>query len=156
VTALSHHMGRWRTTDEAGSRWVTGKVDVGQLPDGRWRLRYKEGVKPFASGDPDSMRITWEDPGVHQNLAFPVHPDTWSGMHCWHQKVRIERAHDEDKYGDVVVDTNKSREVYREWMSWTRPGPSPSGLRRPEFMMRPVMPQVQAYYVNGMPEGTTS
>jgi hypothetical protein len=55
-----------------------------------------------------------------------------------------------------VVDTNKSREVYREWMSWTRPGPSPSGLRRPEFMMRPVMPQVQAYYVNGMPEGTTS
>ncbi|TEX51934.1 MAG: formate dehydrogenase, partial [Actinomycetales bacterium mxb001] len=151
VTALSHHMGRWRTTDDAGSRWVSGKVDVGQLPDGRWRLRYKEGVKPFVSDDPDSMRINWEDPGVHQNLAFPVHPDTWSGMHCWHQKVSIERAHDEDKYGDVVVDTAKSREVYREWMSRTRPGPGPDGLRRPMFMMRPVMPQVQAYYVDGMP-----
>ena len=52
----------------------------------------------------------------------------------------------------------KSREVDREWMSWTLPGPipSPRGLRRPEFMMRPVMPQVQAYYVEGMPEGTTS
>ncbi len=156
VTALSHHMGRWRTTDEAGSRWVTGKVDVGQLPDGRWRLRYKEGVKPFASGDADSMRITWEDPGVHQNLAFAVHPDTWSGMHCWHQKVTIERAHDEDKYGDVVVDTAKSREIYREWMAKTRPGPGPGGLRRPMFMMRPVMPQVQAYYVDGMPEGMTT
>jgi hypothetical protein len=68
----------------------------------------------------------------------------------------VEKAHDEDKYGDVVVDTAKSRAVYREWMSWTRPGPSPSGLRRPEFMMRPVMPQVQAYYVDGMPEGTAS
>jgi anaerobic selenocysteine-containing dehydrogenase len=148
VTALSHHMGRWRTTDDAGSRWVTGKVDVGRLEDGRWRLRYKEGVKPFVSGDADSMRINWEDPGVHQNLAFAVHPDTWSGMHCWHQKVRIERAHEEDKYGDVVVDTNKSREVYAEWMSKTKPGPNAQGLRRPEFMMRPVMPMRKAYFVD--------
>jgi len=148
VIALSHHMGRWRTTDDAGSRWVSGKVDVGKLEDGRWRLRYKEGVRPFVSDDPDSMRINWEDPGVHQNLAFPVHPDTQSGMHCWHQRVRVEKAHDEDKYGDVVVDTAKSREVYREWMSWTRPGPNAEGLRRPLFMMRPVMPQTRAFYVN--------
>ncbi|MDP4804603.1 MAG: molybdopterin-dependent oxidoreductase [Candidatus Nanopelagicales bacterium] len=148
VIAMSHHMGRWRTTDEAGSRWVTGKVDVGKMEDGRWRLRYKEGIRPFVSNDSDSMRINWEDPGVHQNLAFAVHPDTWSGMHCWHQKIVIEKAHEEDKYGDVVVDTAKSREVYREWMAKTRPGPTASGLRRPEFMMRPVMPQVKAYYVD--------
>ena len=148
VSALSHHMGRWRTTDDAGSRWVTGKVNVGKLEDGRWRLRYVEGIKPFVSEDSDSARINWEDPGVHQNLAFAVHPDTWSGMHCWHQKVRIERAHDEDKYGDVVVDTDKSREVYREWMAKTRPGPNAEGLRRPLFMMRNVMPQVRAYYTD--------
>ena len=147
VVALSHHMGRWRTTDDAGSRWVSGKVDINQLGDGRWRLRYKEMVRPFASGDPDSMRITWEDPGVHQNLAFAVHPDPWSGMHCWHQKVTIERAHEEDKYGDVVVDTNRSREVYREWLGKTRPGPNAQGQRRPEFMMRPMTPQRRAYYV---------
>ncbi|MDP1876475.1 MAG: molybdopterin-dependent oxidoreductase [Actinomycetota bacterium] len=148
VMAMSHHMGRWRTTDDAGSRWVSGKVEVGKLEDGRWRLRYKEGVRPFVSEDGDSMRINWQDPGVHQNLAFPVHPDTWSGMHCWHQKVRVERAHDEDKYGDVVVDTAKSREVYREWMAKTRPGPNAQGMRRPEFMMRPVMPQIKAYRVD--------
>ena len=151
VSALSHHMGRWRTTDDAGSRWVSGKVQVGQLDDGRWRLRYREGVRPFVSDDPDSMRIHWEDPGVHQNLAFAVHPDTWSGMHCWHQHVRIEPAHEEDKYGDVVVDTAKSREVYREWMAKTRPGPNAQGLRRPPFMMRPVMPQMKAYYVDDAP-----
>ena len=148
VSALSHHMGRWRTTDDAGSRWVTGKVNVGKLDDGRWRLRYVEGIKPFVSDDSDSARINWEDPGVHQNLAFGVHPDTWSGMHCWHQKVRIERAHDEDKYGDVVVDTAKSREVYKAWMAKTRPGPNAEGLRRPLFMMRNVMPQVRAYYTD--------
>ena len=148
VSALSHHMGRWRTTDDAGSRWVTGKVNVGKLEDGRWRLRYNEGIRPFVSDDADSARITWEDPGVHQNLAFAVHPDTWSGMHCWHQRVRIERAHEEDKYGDVVVDTAKSREVYREWMAKTRPGPNAEGLRRPMFMMRNVMPQVRAYYTD--------
>ena len=150
VTALSHHMGRWRTSDEAGSRWVSGKVDVGQMDDGRWRLRYREGIRPFMSDDPDSMRIHWEDPGVHQNLAFAVHPDTWSGMHCWHQHVRIEPAHEEDKYGDVVVDTSKSREVYQEWMAKTRPGPNAQGLRRPPFMMRPVMPKMKAYYVDGV------
>jgi anaerobic selenocysteine-containing dehydrogenase len=148
VSALSHHMGRWRTTDDAGSRWVTGKVNVGKMDDGRWRLRYVEGIKPFVSEDSDSARINWEDPGVHQNLAFGVHPDTWSGMHCWHQKVRIERAHDEDKYGDVVVDTAKSRDVYQAWMAKTRPGPNAEGLRRPLFMMRNVMPQVRAYYTD--------
>ncbi|MEZ5116610.1 MAG: molybdopterin-dependent oxidoreductase [Candidatus Nanopelagicales bacterium] len=152
VVALSHHMGRWRTTENAGSRWVMGLVDIGKLPDGRWRLRYKGGVGPFASDDPDSSRIYWDDPGVHQNLAFGVHPDPWSGMHCWHQKVTVERAHAEDRYGDVVVDTARSREVYREWMAMTRPGPSASGLRRPEFLMRPVKPVRRAFYADGAAE----
>lgn len=147
VIALSHHMGRWRTTEENGSRWVTGLVDVGKQPDGRWRLRYKRPVEPFASDDPDSSRISWDDPGVHQNLAFAVHPDPWSGMHCWHQKVRVEPAHADDQYGDVVVDTERSMAVYREWLARTRPGPSADGRRRPEFLMRPVKPVRRAFYV---------
>jgi anaerobic selenocysteine-containing dehydrogenase len=149
VIALSHHMGRWRTTEETGSRWVTGLVDVGRLEDGRWRLRYKRRVEPFASEDPDSSRISWDDPGVHQNLAFAVHPDPWSGMHCWHQKVRVEPAHPQDQYGDVVVDTARSMDVYREWLARTRPGPSEDGRRRPEFLMRPVKPVRRAFYVDG-------
>ena len=105
------------------------------------------------SDDPDSERIHWEDPGVHQNLAFAVHPDPLSGMHCWHQKVRIEKARPEDHYGDVVVDTKRSRDVYQEWMSTTRPGPSRSGLRRPEFMMRPVKPRRKAFRAPVAPSG---
>ena len=72
-----------------------------------------------------------EDPGVHQNLAFAVHPDTWSGMHCWHQRVRIERPGPNDQYGDIFVDTKRSFENYKEWLAMTRPAPGPDGLRRP-------------------------
>jgi anaerobic selenocysteine-containing dehydrogenase len=147
VIALSHHMGRWRLHEEDGSRWVSGLVDVRRGEEGIWRLRYRDGVRPFASGDPDSSRIDWEDPGVHQNLAFPVHPDPLSGMHCWHQKVRLTPAEPDDRYGDVVVDTRKSRAVYREWLAKTRPGPNADGLRRPEFLMRPVKPKRRAFHV---------
>jgi anaerobic selenocysteine-containing dehydrogenase len=145
VLGLSHHMGRWRTSENAGSRWVMGLVDLSRTDAGVWRLRYQQGIRPFDSSDPDSGRISWDDPGVHQNLAFPVHPDPLSGMHCWHQRVRLERAHDDDRYGDVVVDTVRAREVYQAWMDNTRPGPSRSGLRRPEFMMRPVKPKRRAF-----------
>ena len=72
-------------------------------------LRYKDGVEPFESDDPDSSRICWDDPGVHQNLAFGVQPDPHSGMHCWLQKVRLEQAHADDRYGDVYVDTGRSQ-----------------------------------------------
>lgn len=148
VTALSHHMGRWRLREGEGSRWTMGIVDLDH-EETRWRLRYTEGIKPFASEDPDSGRIYWDDPGVHQNLTFPVQPDPWSGMHCWLQKVTVEKAHEGDQYGDVVVDTSLSREVYEEWLALTRSTLGPGGRRRPEFMMRPVMPQRRAYFVDG-------
>jgi hypothetical protein len=145
VVGLSHHMGRWAQDGHPASRWVMGKVNLGRSEDGIWKLRYTDGVRPFKSEDPDSERIYWDDPGVHQNLTFPVQPDPISGMHCWHQKVRIEKAHAEDQYGDVEVDVNKSREVYRRWLAMTRPGPGPDGQRRPEFMMRHVTPRRSAY-----------
>jgi hypothetical protein len=69
-------------------------------------------------------------------------------MHCWLQKVKLEKAHAEDQYGDVVVDTARSREVYAEWLGFTRATLGPGGQRRPEFMMRPVMPNRSAYFVD--------
>jgi len=65
-----------------------------------------------------------KDGGVHQNITFPVHPDPISGMHCWHQKVRLEKAHAEDRYGDVMVETAKSFEIYREWLKLARLAPA--------------------------------
>src|SRR5881392_1194683 len=118
VIACSHHLGRWRLhRDAGGERWSTALVDLQQVERGKWRMRQREGVRPFASDDPDSARIWWTEAGVHQNLTFPVQPDPLSGQHCWHQKVTVAKAGADDRYGDIVVDTNKSFEVYREWLT---------------------------------------
>jgi hypothetical protein len=55
-------------------------------------MKHLQHITPFKSADKDSARIFWSDGGVHQNITFPVHPDPISGMHCWHQKVRLEKA----------------------------------------------------------------
>ena len=146
VVAASHHLGRWRQNEQKGNeRWSSGLVNVEQLGDGKWRLRQLGGIEPFTSADPDSERIWWKDPGVNQNLAFPVHPDPISGMHAWHQRVKLVRPEPGDQYGDVVVDTNKSHEIYKEWMAKTKPGPGPGNLRRPLWFDRPVKPTPEAY-----------
>jgi len=147
VLACSHHMGRWRLDADQGSRWATALVKLEDLGDGSYRLRQLEGIKPFKSEDPDSSRIWWSDGGVHQNLTFPVQPDPISGMHCWHQRVRIERATPQDQYGDVYVDTKKSFAVYKEWLEKTRPAPGPDGLRRPLWLTRPLRPAEEMFYL---------
>ena len=104
-----------------------------------------QGVQAFKSEDPDSERIWWKETGVNQNLTFPVQPDPVSGMHCWHQKVRVEAAHEGDRYGDVFVDTAKSRAVYDRWLGLTKPAPGPGNLRRPLWLKRPLKPTEDAY-----------
>jgi anaerobic selenocysteine-containing dehydrogenase len=140
VVACSHHMGRWRLHEGEGSRWSTARAVLEPVGPSSFRLRQTEGLSPFPSSDPDSSRIWWTDGGVHQNLAFPVHPDPVSGMHCWHQKVVVSKAHADDRYADVFVDTQRSMEVYREWLAKARPGPGPGGLRRPLWLDRPLRP----------------
>jgi|TARA_Y100000310_G_scaffold316496_1_gene368311 anaerobic selenocysteine-containing dehydrogenase len=148
VVACSHHMGRWRMEkDSGGQGWSTSRVTLNETSPGKWRMRQVGGVQPFDSRDPDSSRVYWREGGVHQNFAFPVHPDPVSGMHCWHQRVRIEKAGPDDMYGDVFADTDASMNVYREWLNTTRPGPGPDNLRRPLWMLRSVKPDPEAYYL---------
>ncbi|MGH7152139.1 MAG: molybdopterin dinucleotide binding domain-containing protein, partial [Planctomycetota bacterium] len=146
VVAISHHLGRWRAKEEAsgGHRWSSAEVSI-EREGTVWRIRQKRGVEPFDSDDPDSRRIWWRESGVHQNLIFPVQPDPVSGMHCWHQRVTVERAKPGDRYGDIAVDTAKSFEAYREWMAMARPAPGPGGLRRPLWFDRPNRPVPEAY-----------
>jgi anaerobic selenocysteine-containing dehydrogenase len=148
VLACSHHLGRWRLFDDVGTdKWASAAVIREEPEPGVVRFRRVQDLGPFRSDDPDSGRVWWTDGGVHQNLTFPVQPDPVSGQHCWHQRVRIERAHAGDRYADVVVDTNKSMAVYREWLAQTRPAPGPDGLRRPLWFARAVRPADEAYVV---------
>ncbi len=143
VVAASHHMGRWRLKETQGmERWSSALVDMTEEGSGV-RFRQIHGVQPWESEDPSSSRVWWSDAGVHQNITFPVHPDPISGMHCWHQKVRVTPARPDDRYADIFVDFERSREVYRKWLSVTRPA---SGeLRRPIWLFRPVKPVLDAY-----------
>jgi anaerobic selenocysteine-containing dehydrogenase len=164
IVAMSHHMGQWKVNrpereggqgdfHEGGDPY--GKVTVDLDSEGsRWGMRQAKGIGPFESDDPDSARVWWTDGGVPQNLTHAPHPDPISGMHCWHQKVRVTPAKEGDHYGDVFVDTDRSMEVYREWLDETKPAPGPEGLRRPKWLKRPVAPPTDpgeddAWYLDG-------
>lgn len=148
VAACSHHLGRWRRPqDIPGNRFSANVVEITELEKGKFRVRQLEGPRPFPSSDPDSARIWWREGGVPQNLTFPVQPDPISGMHCWHQKVTIQKAAQGDQYGDVFVDTVRSHEVYKRWLAKSRSGPGPGGLRRPLWLNRPLRPALEAFYL---------
>ena len=143
IVAASHHMGRWRLKEDSGTdRWSSALVEMAEEGDGV-TFRRLHGVEPWHSEDPSSERVWWSDAGVHQNITFPVHPDPVSGMHCWHQKVRVAPARAGDRYADIHVDHARAREVYRKWLSLTRP--AHGDLRRPIWLFRPVKPVLDAY-----------
>ncbi|MDY6819732.1 MAG: molybdopterin-dependent oxidoreductase [Halobacteriales archaeon] len=158
IVAMSHHMGQWKINREDGD----GDVQEGGDPYGKvtvdldneasqWGMRQVDGIGPFESDDPDSERVWWTDGGVAQNLTHAPHPDPISGMHCWHQTVTVRPAEDDDYYGDIYVDTEKSFEIYREWLDRTKAAPGPNGLRRPKWLKRPIAPpsDSDAWYVDG-------
>jgi len=152
VVACSHHIGRWRRPqDKIGNRWATNTVNIEGDGKGGWKMNTISGIKPFDSHDSDSKRIFWKDGGVHQNITHAVHPDPISGMHCWHQRVRIEVPGKDEKYGDIYVDTNKSHEIYKEWLAMSRPAPGPNGERRPLWFNRAFTPDKSeggCYYID--------
>jgi anaerobic selenocysteine-containing dehydrogenase len=148
IIAISHHLGRWRLKDGEGiGPGMSALVDLEQEGT-KHGLRIKAQGAAWDSPDPDTARIWWKDVGVHQNLTHAVHPDPISGAHCWHQKaLRVVKAPDGARHGDVRVDTRKSMAVFREWMALTRPATthSPDGTRRPRWLKRPLKPTVEAY-----------
>jgi anaerobic selenocysteine-containing dehydrogenase len=149
VVACSHHMGRWKL-EGPGQRQMMATASLAH-EGSTWTLRLERPVEPYRSADADTSRIWWTGAGVHQNLAFPVQPDPVSGMHCWHQAVRLSRAAPEDRHGDVRVDTGKARRAYEEWLSRARPAilHSPDGSRRPHWLLRPLKPAREAYRLPG-------
>ncbi|HEY9404560.1 MAG TPA: molybdopterin-dependent oxidoreductase [Pyrinomonadaceae bacterium] len=152
IVACSHHMGRWKLKEQ-GQRQLMATVSLAHEGD-RWGMKRESGVAPYESSDADTLRIWWTDVGVHQNLTFPVHPDPISGMHCWHQAVRVRRADAGDAYGDISVDTEKAHEVYLKWIARTRGADefSPDRTRRPYWLLRPLKPSREVYRLPDRPE----
>ncbi|MEK6710876.1 MAG: molybdopterin-dependent oxidoreductase [Nitrospinota bacterium] len=150
IVAMAHHLGRWRLHEEMGApRIASALARLWEKEGGRFQMRQVHGAQPFASQDPDTERIWWREVGVNQNLTFPVNPDPVSGMHCWHQRVKVRPAGPGDRYGDIQADTQKSFAHYQKWLEMARPAPGPGGLRRPLWFLRPNRPQPEAYQLPG-------
>jgi anaerobic selenocysteine-containing dehydrogenase len=151
IVAMSHHLGRWRLKDDMGVNPSSSNLVELHEEGEEHHMQVIQGAKAYESFDPDTSRVWWEDVGVHQNLTHGVHPDPISGAHCWHQKAHsVTKAQPGDRHGDVVVDTKKSMEIYREWKDLTRSATehSPDGTRRPYWMKRPLKPTKEAYQLS--------
>jgi anaerobic selenocysteine-containing dehydrogenase len=120
IIACSHHLGRWRLDEQAGgSRWATVVVDLKEVGPGKWKMRQIRRIGPLVV----------------------------SGQHCWHQKVRLETAQADDRYGDIYVDTEAAHEIYRQWLKLARLAPGPGNLRRPLWLVRVYRPAPEAFYL---------
>jgi anaerobic selenocysteine-containing dehydrogenase len=148
VIAMSHHLGRWRLQDKMGVNPGMSNVATLDEKGSEHKLNIIKQGGPWETFDPDTSRIWWQEVGVHQNLTHAVHPDPLSGAHCWLQKATsVRKANPDEKYGDVWVDTEKSMQVYRDWLALTRSAQthSPDGTRRPYWLKRPLKPVREAY-----------
>jgi anaerobic selenocysteine-containing dehydrogenase len=149
VIAISHHLGRWRLQEESGvNRGASNLVKLTEDGKGGFLMRVVHGAQAYESSDPDTSRVWWSEVGVSQNLTHGVHPDPVSGVHCWLQKAKsVRKAKEDEKAGDVFVDTTRSMEIYRQWLATARPAESvsPDGTRRPYWLARPLKPTREAY-----------
>src|ERR687883_1976343 len=71
--------------------------------------------------------------------------------HCVLEGRSEERAHPDDRYADVSVDTARAHAIYREWLARARPAPGPGGLRRPLWLLRPYKPDPRGYTIPHTP-----
>ena len=103
-------MGRWKLSEhgEKAQRQLMATVKLDHEGT-EWGLKREKGAGPYESSDPDTLRIWWSDVGVHQNMTFPVHPDPISGMHCWHQAVRVRRRRTRRQHRRCVCGHRRSR-----------------------------------------------
>jgi anaerobic selenocysteine-containing dehydrogenase len=175
IVSCSHHAGRWRVVDGVKAEGFSeqlgimraGSTRVSIEESGTVRtMRHVAGVEPFqptsnaefgeggwpyAEFNQDLDNISWDGlSGVWQNATHHPHPDPLSGMHCWHQKVLLEKAGPDDRVGDIKVDIQATFDTYKAWRDeLTRPAPGPGGLRRPEHLKRPWVPLTRGAYKMG-------
>ncbi|MEQ1568350.1 MAG: molybdopterin-dependent oxidoreductase [Myxococcota bacterium] len=173
VLAMSHHSGRWRLAESAAVEGFERALPV--LPTAAPLVEQRrEGTKfhqtsvkgvgprtivpttefgergwPYAGFNKDLDNVYWDGlSGVWQNAVHHPHPDPISGMHCWHQKVLLERPGPGEKVGDLSVDIQATFDTYRAWRDQlTRPAPGPGGLRRPEHLKRPWVALARTAYL---------
>ena len=62
-------------------------------------------------------------------------------------KKKLEKAHPGDCYGDLLVDTEQSFQVYKDWLENFRSALGAEGLRRPLWFKRPLKSVREKFYL---------
>ena len=142
VLGMSHHLGRWRLHEEIG-RLATASALVSIDRAGPGRYRDAPGPRRAAVRE----RRSRQPAHLVERGRRPPEPDVPGAARPGQRHALLaparhasRRPGPDDRYGDIVVDTAKSHEVYKEWMAMTRPAPGPGGLRRPLWFDRPLRP----------------
>jgi hypothetical protein len=172
VLSCSHHAGRWRLMGDVPIEGFEAPLNINRLGTPRAEmgaqgtertLTYVEGIKPiqvkptkefgakgwpYAAFNKDLDNISWDGlSGVWQNATHHPHPDPLSGMHCWHQKVLLEKAGPGERVGDLKVDIQATFDTYQAWRDQlARPAPMANNLHRPEHLKRPWVPLTRDAY----------
>jgi anaerobic selenocysteine-containing dehydrogenase len=142
---------------------VDGK-DLMQAGTGPWKeVRYIAIKQPEPSSTADrwfsserSEQVWWRETGVNVNAAIPIRPDPISGSQLWACKVRVEKAHPGDKYGDIYLNVEAAEKVWKHYRDMAynliqvgagKVIPGNKGLRRPLFFASGVggKPSAGAY-----------
>ena len=144
IVACSHHMGRWKLTDE-GQRQMMATVRLDHNGT-EWGLNGERhrAVRVGGSGHVAHL-VEGCGRSPEHDVSRPSGSDFRNALLA--PGGACARGGEDDKPGDIFVDTQKSREVYKKWLAMTRPADkfSPDGTRRPYWMLRPLKPAREFY-----------
>lgn len=107
VSAVGYLVTRLHATQSIHPRVVAMSGGLGHKAVGRVaRAQPRSPSEWGAAGeDPDvHFNLWWEDQGVNPNEIMPFFADPYSGSAAMAFVVRLEKAHADDRYGDVKAD----------------------------------------------------
>jgi len=133
----------------SSKRMSSAWVNLQEVGKGQWKMRQTSGVEPYETSDPDTKaRVVERCRRASETLHSRCIPTPSTGMHCWHQMVRVERAGADDRYGDIF----RRYESFLCGLSAVEGADSscagPGGLRRPLWIPRMRRPEGAAFYVS--------
>ncbi|MBI5893446.1 MAG: hypothetical protein HZB79_07335 [Deltaproteobacteria bacterium] len=118
VSPVGHLVTKAFITNGINPKVIAISASVGRWAYGRVAQANPHMESPAKSNLHDNdieENIWWRDKGVNPNDIIPVSIDPIGGGQAWFDTVvKIEPAHPEDKYGDVMVDNNKHMNIYKE------------------------------------------
>ena len=102
---------------KAARATATSLVKITRGADGHYEMRQVHGAQPFASNDPDAGARLVERGRRPPESDVPGAAGSRERHALLASARPVEKAGPDDRYGDIVVDTNESHRLYKEWMA---------------------------------------